>query len=253
MEELSRSPAASAPRRRTPWTHLALLSLLAWPATSNAGLITSNGGASESGLGSYIGSIGVSNNTATTATITVALTNISPAPNGGFITAFAFNNPGTAGGGDILNVADFSATDPDGGGSGVAFALLGGPASSDSINASPYGSFDIGASLPGGSFQGGGSPAQGIGVGESATFTFDVTGTDLLNLSQASLEAALASGSGGIDSFFIVRFRGFADGGSDKVPAASPVPEPSTLALGGIGLGIGGLGYVRRRRQRVAS
>ena len=185
MNQISMPTKARLGRGRSLLTALAFLALLSSTATpSDAGLITSYSGASESGLGSFTGSIVVTDNTATAATITVMLTNTSPVANGGYITAFAFNDPGTAGGGDITGVSSFTATDPDGGGSGVAFTLLGGPTFSDSINASPFGSFYIGASLPGGDFQGGGgNPNQGIGVGESATFTFNVTGTGLLNLS----------------------------------------------------------------------
>ncbi|MEJ7640277.1 MAG: hypothetical protein WKF75_20505 [Singulisphaera sp.] len=157
------------------------------------------------------------------------LINTSPATNGGYITAFVLNDLGTASGGDINNVASFTATDPDGAGSGQPFALLSGSTSSISIKASPFGVFDIGASLSGGDFYGGGgSPSQGIGVGESATFTFNVTGTNLLNLSQASLEAALSDGLGGRNSFFVVRFRGFQNDGSDKVPA---MPDDAPLPL----------------------
>ncbi len=251
MKNRNKSLNGSSRRWRRPLAHLAFVALLALPATtSNAGLISSNTGASESGLGSFTGSIGVSNNTATTATITVMLTNTSPLANGGFITAFAFNDPGTASGGDIERVTGFTATDPD-------FDLLGGPVVSDSIKAVPLGDFDIGASISG-DFLGGGNPNPGLGVGESATFTFNVTGTNLLNLSQASLEAALTDGSGGRSSFFAVRFRGFEDGGSDKVPAepddvvVSAVPEPGTITMALIGSIPLGLTAWRRRRRAIA-
>lgn len=241
--------------RRMLTTRLAFLAFLSLGATSsNAGLISSNSGASQSGLGSFTGFIGVSNNTATTATITVMLTNTSSAANGGFITAFAFNDPGTASGGDINNVIGFTATDPDGAGPGQPFGLRGGPTFANSINASPFGDFDIGASS-GGTFQGGGPPSRGIGVGESATFTFNVTGTNLLNLSQASLESALSDGSGGRSAFLVVRFRGFENGGSDKVPAmpdVAPVPEPGTITMALIGSIPLGLMAWRRRTRATA-
>jgi hypothetical protein len=44
------------------------------------------------------------------------------------------------------------------------------------------------------------------------------------------------------------RFRGLANGGSDKVPATA-IPEPSSLALVVLG-GLTGLA-LRRRRQKV--
>jgi len=222
--------------------------LLSLPATSSdAGLINSYGGGGQSGLGSFTGSLGVSNNTATTATITIMLANTSAASNGGFITAFAFNDPGTENGGDINKVDSFTSTDPD-------FGVLGGPDVSDSISASPFGSFSIGASV-GGSLLGGGRPQPGIGVGESATFTFNVTGTNLQNLSQASLGSALSDGSGEPSTFFVVRFKGFEDGGSDKVVAAepdvAPVPEPGTITMALIGSIPLGLAAWRRRKRSI--
>jgi hypothetical protein len=54
--------------------------------------------------------------------------------------------------------------------------------------------------------------------------------------------------------FFLVRYRGFTNGGSDKVPADAggivPVPEASSMVLASVGmLGLVGLGRRNRRRK----
>jgi len=70
-----------------------------------------------------------------TSILTVSLTNTSPAGTG-FLTAFVFNNPSDL----ITNVAftdDAVFT---------AFDLIGGPSFQNSIDAQPFGNFDIGAS-----------------------------------------------------------------------------------------------------------
>jgi hypothetical protein len=92
--------------------------------------------------------------------------------------------------------------------------------------------------------EGGGNPSDGIPVGGSGSFVFDLTGTGLDQLTQQSF--FLETPSGG--PFFVGRFRGLANGGSDKVPATA-IPEPSSLALVVLG-GLTGLA-LRRRRQKV--
>jgi MYXO-CTERM domain-containing protein len=57
--------------------------------------------------------------------------------------------------------------------------------------------------------------------------------------------------SGG--EFLLVRYRGFENGGSDKVPGElggiTPVPEASSMGLAGVGL-IGLAAFARRARRR---
>ncbi len=199
--------------------------------TVYAASITGGGDNSTEGLGSFVGDIEFYVYDNNNASMTVELTNTSSVDNGGFITAFAFSNPGGI-------ISDMSLVD------GTSFTGLDG-----NISARPYGDFDYGAALDGRnpSFLGGGSPRSGIGVGETVTFTFTVAGSDLFWLQEQSyLETNLF----GTDEFFAARFRGFADGGSDKVLAkATATPEPSTFALLGIGIGFVFIGINRKKND----
>lgn len=187
-------------------------------------------------LGSFTGSFSYTVFDASTAQISITIENTSPAPNGGYITAFAFNNPGDQIGGATLSSAP------------VNFGLLFG---SNAVDASPNGNFDIGAST-GGSYTGGGSPSEGLGVGDLGVFVFDLTGANLDLLSEEDFVAELSVPPGAGDGVeaFVVRFRGFEDEGSDKVPGIFipdrdiEVPAPAALLLFGAGLAAIGL---RRR------
>jgi hypothetical protein len=216
--------------RAFPALVLALTALAVAPVAVQADTIPLASGPGLEGLGSYTGSLSYDQST---QLLEITLTNTSLASNGGYITAFAFNIPTDA----SVSTVSFSSTD-------ASFSLLSGP-----IDAQPFGSFDLGASITS-SFQGGGAPQPGIAVGDSATFTFDLTGNAILaGLSAAEWLDALSTGAqGGGEQSFVVRFRGFEDGGSDKVPS-KPVPEPGTLAL----LGAGALGLWAKFRRRAAA
>ena len=137
------------------------------------------------------GSSGLGNCTKTasyndvTNLLTITLTNTSPAANGGFITADAFNLPELDS--EIL-VTNFLSTDTN-----FGFDQTG------NFSVAPNGFRGVLIST-GGGFTGDGSPSVGIGTNESATFTLTLA-TDLT--------------APQFGAFFLseqIRFRGFEDG-----------------------------------------
>ena len=181
-------------------------------------------------LGSFTGDISYDS---TTTTLTVELTNTSSIDNGGYITAFAFNNP------DSL-ITEVTLSD------GGSFGVIGGDTFLDDVNGQPLGWFDIGAGI-GKNWTGGGNPSGGIGDGETVEFTFTLIGDCVDDLTtQQFIDAWTVDKQGNeLGYFFGVRFRGFDNGKSDKVAASTSVPESATIIL--LGTGIVGLGLYRRR------
>ncbi len=174
---------------------------------------------STQGIGDFTGSLTYDFIVGDLGVLTVDLTNTSDPGNGGWLTGFIFN---------------IGSSDPD-----VAAPYTGGTYPFEDApgqNGAPYGNpFLAGAAL-GGNWLGGGFPGDGIGVGDSGSFSFDVLANDAGSLNASSFL------EGPYQFNFIVRFRGFLNGNSDKVPA---VPAPGALAL----LGLGALGQRRRRRS----
>lgn len=208
----------------------AAIAVLVLPATLQAVPIFGTGS-----LGSFTGTFDYVATDDTLAQVTVVLNNTSPLANQGWITGFVFNIP--AG----VSLAVLDPADPN-------FDLLGGAAFDNSVNGAPFGQFDIGAGL-GGDFEGGGSPVSGISVGGTRTFAFTLTGTNLSGLTADDFLSTLSEGvgAGGGHQAFVVRFRGFDDGGSDKVPVETTIPEPGTTLL--LGAGLTAL-WARRARKR---
>ncbi len=189
--------------------------------TASAGILNISGDSNTSAemTGSnFTGTLDYTFGGGSNGTLVISLTNTTPAPVGGFLTAFLFNSSSSDG---TISVALTNSTDAD-------FLDAAGS------NGQPFGNpFLAGAGLSG-TFEGGGAPQPGIAIGATGTFTFDVTATDAAALTEFSfLEGPFAFD-------FLVRFRGLTDGGSDKVP----VPTPGALAL----LGVAGLTTTRRRR-----
>ncbi len=211
-----------------------ILTILIAASTSYGIPISSDTANSTEGPGNFTGSFDYSYSSDTNAQIIVELTNTSPVGNGGYLTAFAFNNPFNDITGVILSV-----------GTSEKFNLLGGTNYKNSIPTSPWGTFDIGAASTKKKWLGGGKPTGGISVGSTETFTFNLTGTDLNLLTTQHFIDEFSTGGDSKAYWFGARFRGFEDDGSDKVPGSTNIPEPSTLLL--LGTGIAGLIFSRRK------
>lgn len=206
-----------------------IAALMLAPAAAAAPILLSGSGQYGSFTGSmeYIGQ---------SQTLVLTLNNTTPA-SGGFLTGVALNNPGGVISGITLSASNLN------------FVLIGGPQFSDSVNVSPYGHFDFGASLSN-SWLGSGNPAGGIPVSGSAMFAFKLSG-DLVGLTTDSFAVPLGGDAQRIVPL-IVRFRGMSNGGSDKVPGTideiqDPLhhaPEPATYAM--IGAGLSAAAMLRR-------
>lgn len=214
-----------------------LLSMLAMTAPLTADAFIPIRG--EGTLGFWEGAVDYSYTNSTSAELEVKLKNISPADNDGYITAFVLNNPF-----DYITDIELNATDSD-------FNLIGGAAFDNAVNAAPYGQFDFGASTSNSrngnsAFLGGGNPNKGIAVGDEETFTFKLTGSQLDTLTDHVFLSTLSISDAVGQKYknFVVRFRGFEDGGSDKVYKGHHLPEPATMAM--FGLGAAGA-FIRKR------
>jgi hypothetical protein len=172
--------------------------------------------------GAYTGTVTFTSNTATTGTLAVSLTNTSTFA-GGRITGLI-----------LLNNAEWA-------GVTVALASTSNAAFTDTSteSGSPFGDFRGGMAL-GGSWLGGGSPNSGTPIGSTLTATFNISGTGVGAMTAANFVNPVAG-----HYQFVVRFRGFENGGSDKLPAQI-VPAPGAAAAL---FGAGGLMAARRRRR----
>jgi hypothetical protein len=221
-------------RRRYTAAFITLLGGAILCTPTHAVLIQGNTAASTEQTGSnFTGNLEYDFTDANTATLTLDLTNTTPAAVGGFLTAFVLNNPG-----DNIDTVTLSAAPT------LNWSLLG--LSDNGVNGAPFGDFDFGATSGSGGFEGGGNPNTGLAAGDDGTFEFSLTGTALDTLNEQSFLNELSSGAspGNGAQFFVARFRGLANDGSDKVPA---IPEPSTYAMMLAGLGLLALGMRRMR------
>jgi hypothetical protein len=169
-------------------------------------------------LGSFSGDF---NYNSLNSQITVSLTNTSPAANGGFLTAFAFNIPVS------FQITGFTA---------LNYRFVG---PTTPVTTLSFGSFDTGAAFFDTSWGSGGTEG-GIKVNEPpGEFTFTLLGNGLSGLE--------------VDDFFSQTYPWFVaryalNGISEEIPfnPSKPVPEPATMLL--LCAGLIGMGFFSRKR-----
>ena len=190
---------------------------------------TENASLSTSGLGSFSGTLTYTYLGSGNGRLDVAMTNTTRPDIGGFITAFMFRVPESMGA-----VSSSLATWDNGVNSNIP----------SGTNAPPFPGTWIGGAGVAPDWLSHGAVHDGIGVGSTGHWSFNISGENASLLSAASF----IYDSVNLDPYaFIVRFRGMAlqpDGSdSDKVPGRD-VPAPGAAAL----VGLAGL-LSRRRRS----
>lgn len=159
---------------------------------------------STSNRGRFTGTLLYTSNSATTGVLTIALHNTNTPAEGGYITGIVFKIPNGNSSGTLTTASP------------SAFLNTG------SEPAGTFGTFEAGAALQA-NFVDGGPATSGIPAGASGNFTFNVT-TDL----------ASTVTSAGFFNYttvrLVVRFRGYADGASDIVPAFGCTDPPGCPA-----------------------
>ncbi len=189
------------------------------PAPADIIAIAGDTANSTEGLGDFTGFLSYEWVLGDLGLLTVELTNLSDLGNRGWITGFIFN---------------FGTTDPN---ASALFQKGTHPfLDAPSQNGNPFGNPFIGGAALQGNWIDGGIPEDGIAPSHTGIFEMEVTAKDAAALTASSFL------EGPYQFNFIVRFRGFIDDNSDKVPA---VPAPGALAL----LGLGALAQRRRRRS----
>ena len=223
------------------------------------------------GLGYFSGTLDYVASSSTRSSLTLIINNMPITAAGGRITGVAFNVPTGA------SFSSMTATAPN-----SSFEKID-PSSND-IETSGLGDFDFGSSV-GGSWLEDSAASAGIAAGSSGTFVFNFRGTNLNTLSTLSFINAVAPSGSTTPQFMAVRFRGFtsptissrsSDGneddneddnsdhehGSDDEEnyyiafdevggttnlSPPPVPVPASVWL--MLSGLGGLGFLSRKRK----
>lgn len=216
-----------------------LLALAAAVSATNAATVKLESTKGLEGLGAYTADISYDYGGSSTAKLTLSVTNTSISSNSGYLTAIAF------GGFSSLPFTISSTT------AAKNFSYIGSKSGKSTVSASPFGDFALGFSTSKSSWLGGGTPSLGLAPGQTGTFTLNLTGSKS-TLSSFSVESFL--GGKNTDELFVARFRGFTDGGSDKVaadyyeppecdPTPPNAPNPSgiviplpTASIAGLGL-----------------
>ncbi|HLL88162.1 MAG TPA: hypothetical protein VK324_02550 [Tepidisphaeraceae bacterium] len=200
-------------------TLAALATLAGGASRADAGMVNVNGNGT---LGDYSGTLDL-----TGSTLTLVINNLSSTSAGGKITGIAFN------GAAVTSLV--SKTDAD-----FGFHT--------NVDANPYGTFDYSVALSS-NFNGGGSPNPGIHRNNSATFVFNTSGaTDVMDFL-----TDFSGNNADNQATFLVRFRGFDNGGSDKVPGIPEVPNtppPAVPLPAAVWMGLTTLGGVAVRQYR---
>lgn len=203
---------------------------MALSASADMVPITDNTAASTEGLGRFTGTVAYTFLGGSSGRLDVSLTNTTDASLGGYITAFMFRTSPSVG-----TVTSMLSTWDNGLDTNI-------PASTSGAPWDGTGSWIGGAGLTS-SWLAGGSPVNGIAVGQTGNWSFAITSASASMLTAVSFVANTIN----TDTYaFIVRMRGLTlpDGsdGSDKIPARD-LPAPGAVAL----LGLASL--VSRRRS----